>query len=79
MEMEILTMVNKVPEVLVGITTAVITWLLLSYIFFPIKLSAPANEYFMATVTHMVPLKTLITIVFVLVVVFMYEQKMKNG
>ncbi len=72
-------MVNKVPEVLVGITTAVITWLLLSYIFFPIKLSAPANEYFMATVTHMVPLKTLITIVFVLVVVFMYEQKMKNG
>ena len=72
-------MVNKVPEVLVGITTAVITWLLLSYIFFPIKLSAPANEYFTATVTHMVPLKTLITIVFVLVVVFMYEQKMKNG
>lgn len=72
-------MVNKVPEVLVGITTAVITWLLLSYIFFPIKLSAPANEYFMATVTHMVPLKTLITIVFVLVAVFMYEQKMKKG
>lgn len=72
-------MVNKVPEVLVGITTAVITWLLLSYIFFPIKLSAPANEYFTATVTHMVPLKTLITIVFVLVVVFMYEQKMKKG
>ena len=68
-------MVNKVPEVLVGITTAVITWLLLSYIFFSIKLSVPANEYFMATVTHMVPLKTLITIVFVLVVVFMYEQK----
>lgn len=72
-------MVNKVPEVLVGITTAVITWLLLSYIFFPIKLSAPANEYFTATVTHMVPLKTLITIVFVLVAVFMYEQKMKKG
>lgn len=72
-------MKNKVIEILIGITTAVISWLSLSYIFFPIKLSAPAYEYFTATITHMVPLKTFITILFVLVVIFIYEQKIKKS
>ena len=68
----------RIREILVGAVTAIVTWLLLSYVFFPIKLSAPANEYFVATVTHMMPLKTVITILFVLTVLFLYEQRMKK-
>lgn len=68
----------KIKEILVGLVTTIITWLLLSYVFFPIKLSAPAQEYFMATITYMVPLKTVITIIFVLTAVFIFEQKMKK-
>ena len=69
----------RIREILVGAVTAIITWLLLSYVFFPIKLSAPANEYFMATITHMVPLKAVITIVFVLTAVFICEQRVKKN
>lgn len=65
-------------NLLVGFVTAVISWLLLSYIFFPIKLSAPADEYFMATITHMVPLKCFITIILVLFAIFIYEQMNKE-
>ena len=68
----------KIKEILVGLVTTIITWLLLSYVFFPIKLSAPVQEYFMATITHMVPLKTVITIIFVLTAVFIFEQKIKK-
>ena len=71
---------KAVYDVLIGTVTAVVTWLSLSYIFFPIKLSAPADEYFKATMTHLVPLKIFITILFVLFSVFIYEQIVnKNG
>lgn len=69
----------RIREILVGAVTAIVTWLLLSYVFFPIKLSAPANEYFVATVTHMMPLKSVITIIFVLTSIFFYEQRVKKG
>ena len=64
---------KKFYSVLIGVATSVATWALLSYIFFPIKLSAPMDEYFKATMTHLVPLKTVITILFVLFSVFTYE------
>ncbi len=70
---------KRIIEILISVFTATTTWLLLSYVFFPIKLSAPANEYFMATITHMVPLKTAITLLFVLTVLFLYEQKVKKN
>ncbi len=72
-------MKNKVVEFISGALTAMVSWLLLSYIFFPIKLSAPANEYFMATISHMVPLKTFITIIFVLVVMLVTDKLIKKG
>lgn len=72
-------MIKRLFEILISFGTATITWLALSYVFFPIKLSAPANEYFIATITHMVPLKTAITILFVLTVLFLYEQKIKKN
>jgi hypothetical protein len=65
---------KKFYSVLIGIVTAVVTWVSLSYVFFPVKLSAPADEYFKATMTHLVPLKIFITILFVLLSVFIYEQ-----
>lgn len=61
-------------DVLVGAVTTVFAWLSLSYIFFPIKLSAPAGEYFKATITHMIPLKLVLTILFVLFSVFIYNK-----
>ena len=67
-------MKKKTISVFVGIITAIISWLALSYLFFPIKLSAPADEYFKATMTHLVPLKIVITILFALFSVFTYEQ-----
>lgn len=65
---------RTIYDVLIGAVTAVVTWLSLSYIFFPIKLSASADEYFKATMTHLLPLKIFITILFVLFSVFIYEQ-----
>ncbi len=65
---------TKFYDILIGTVTAIITWVALSYVFFPIKLSAPADEYFKATMTHLVPLKMFITILFVLLSVFIYEQ-----
>ena len=67
-------MKTKIKKAFVGVVTAIITWLLLSYVFFPVKLAAPANEYFIATITHMVPLKTTITLLFVVTILFLYEQ-----
>ena len=72
-------MKNRVIEILVGAVTAIVSWLSLSYIFFPIKLSAPADEYFLATISHMVPLKAFITIVFVLFVMFITDKMLKKG
>ena len=65
---------KKFYSVLIGVATSVATWVLLSYVFFPIKLSAPADEYFKATMTHLVPLKIVITILFALFWVFTYER-----
>ena len=67
-------MKKRVMEIFIAVSTIIATWLLLSYVFFPIKLSAPVNEYFMATITHMVPLKTAITLLFVVTILFLYEQ-----
>lgn len=70
---------KKIYDVMVGVVTAVITWFSLSYIFFPIKLSAPPDEYFKATMTHLIPLKIFITILFVLLAIFVYEQTVNKN
>lgn len=71
-------MVKRMIEFLISSVTATVTWFALSYIFFPIKLSAPADVYFKATMTHMIPLKVFITLVFVLLALFIYEQRIKK-
>ena len=72
-------MTNKLAEFLIVVSTAVICWLLLSFLFFPIELSAPIDVYFAETMSNMVPLKAVITLVFVLLALFLYEQKMKKA
>ena len=69
---------DKVKKALVALITIVVTWVLLSYMFFPIKLSASHEIYFVETMTHMIPLKAFITTVMVLIAVFAYEQKTKD-
>lgn len=53
------------------------SWLLLSFYFFPLQLSAAewthAGAYFWASVTHMVPLKLLISLIFAIFSLFVYE------
>ena len=74
-------MKKKIISIFIGMVTPIVSWLVLSYIFFPIKLSAPANEYFVATMGHTVPLKILITIIFTLAAIVIYERivnKSKN-
>lgn len=68
---------DKVKKSLVALITIVVTWVLLSYMFFPIKLSASPEVYFAETMTHMMPLKLAITTLFALISVFIYEQKTK--
>lgn len=69
---------DKVKKSLVALITIVVTWVLLSYMFFPIKLSASPEIYFVETMTHMIPLKLAITTLFSLVGVFIYEQRTKE-
>ena len=71
-------MKRRIIEALFATISAFAIWLALSYIFFPIKLSAPPSEYFLATITHMVPLKIAITIIFVLTILFICEQRVKK-
>lgn len=70
---------DKVKKSLVALITIVVTWVLLSYMFFPIKLSASPEVYFAETMTHMIPLKLAITTLFTLLSVFIYEQKTKKS
>lgn len=67
---------KNAKKCLVAVATAILCWLLLSFLFFPLKLSAPYNIYFYENVSHMVPLKSVITLIFTLLAVFLYEQKL---
>ena len=70
---------DKLKKALVALITIVVTWVLLSYMFFPIKLSASPEIYFVETMSHMIPLKLAITTLFTLVSVFIYEQRTKKS
>ena len=68
-----------IKKSVITLITIVTTWILLSYVFFPIKLSASREIYFIETMTHRVPLKLAITTLFALVSVFIYEQKIEKS
>lgn len=66
---------ETVKKLLIAAGVGFICWFLLSYLFFPIELSAAPDVYFTKTMLNMVPLKTVITAVFALFSVFIYEQR----
>lgn len=71
-------MSQKFKNAIVGISTFVIAWFLLSYLFFPVELIAPPSEYFHETMTYMMPLKFIISLIFTLLSVFLCEQSTKS-
>lgn len=62
----------------VFLITGVVSWLLLSYFFFPIKLSAPMEEYFTATMTHMMAFKFIVSLIFCLGASFIVDMKLEK-
>ncbi|MEG2719771.1 MAG: hypothetical protein RR914_00455 [Oscillospiraceae bacterium] len=59
--------------------TAIISWFLLSYFFFPIKFSALPLEYFRATMTHLMAFKFIVTLVFCLASAFVVDLKFEKS
>ncbi|MGN0571095.1 MAG: hypothetical protein ACI4K9_02815 [Candidatus Fimenecus sp.] len=59
--------------------TFLFSWLALSFYFFPLKYAAAeavaAESYFWASVWHMAAIKTLISLLFSLFALFVYEQR----
>lgn len=72
-------MKEKLVKCMLSLVTAVLCWLMLSYMFFPIKLAAPPEVYFAENMAHMAPLKAAITLIFILLAVFLYEQVKRKG
>ncbi len=70
---------GRITKWVVCVASGVISWLMLSFYFFPLDLYAPIEEYIGETMTHMVPLKAFITLIFVLLSLFIYEQKTKHS
>lgn len=66
---------EAIKKLLIAAGVGFICWFLLSYLFFPIKLAADPDIYFAKTMLHMIPLKTVITVIFALFSVFIYEQR----
>ncbi|MCH5191794.1 MAG: hypothetical protein J1F23_06470 [Oscillospiraceae bacterium] len=66
---------ETVKKLLIAASVAFACWFMLSYLFFPIKLAAAPDVYFTKTMLHMIPLKTVITVIFALFSVFIYEQR----
>ncbi len=69
---------NIFIKIIICIGCGLVSWFALSYIFFPIKFAAPMDVYFKATMTHMMPLKAFITIVFILFSLLIYERRLNK-
>jgi hypothetical protein len=68
---------DKFVKTIVATVTMMVSWLALSFIFFPLEMTTQ-ETYFAETMVYMIPLKSMITAVFTVFAVFMYEQKMKK-
>lgn len=71
-------MTEIIAKSLLATLSATVCWLLLSYLFFPIKLAAPPEIYFAETVSHLVPLKGAITSASILRKCYLYSYKIKE-
>lgn len=71
-------MLEKLKKIFTAVFSFAVSWLMLSFVFFPAEPEAPAEDFLGTTLTHMVPLKLVITLIFVLLSVFMQEQRAKK-
>ena len=69
---------ENLKKIFIALFTGVFSWLVLSYVFFPVTMSAPAEICFAENMANMIPLKALITTVFMLFNVFVYELREKK-
>lgn len=71
-------------ETLVSALTFVISWLALSFYFFPIKYATPegstlfTESYFWVSVHHMAAIKLLISLLFSVFALFVFEQRLEK-
>lgn len=71
-------MKQTVLKTVVFFGTFFLSWLALSFYFFPLNLSAAetsAESFFWASVSHMAAMKVLISLVFAIFALFVYEQR----
>lgn len=71
-------MKHTVRKTVVFFGTFFLSWLALSFYFFPLNLSAAetsAESFFWASVSHMAAIKVLISLVFAIFALFVYEQR----
>lgn len=69
---------ENLKKTAVGTVTAVISWLMLSFVFFPVPQSEISENVFAESIAYMLPLKAVITLIFILLAIFMYEQRAKK-
>ncbi len=69
---------DKIRKILLSCACAVVSWLLLSFLFFPIDIVSAGELYSAENMVNLAELKTVITGIFMLLTIFMYEQKMKK-
>ena len=71
-------MKHTVRKTVVFFGTFFLSWLALSFYFFPLNLSeaeTSAESFFWASVSHMAAIKVLISLVFAIFALFVYEQR----
>ncbi len=74
-------MKNTIYKLLAFLSTAAVSWLLLSFYFFPIKAGVEtmgAEGFFWASVTHMAAIKLIISLIFSVFAVFVVELRMEK-
>lgn len=75
-------MKNTIRKALAFLLTAAVSWLLLSFYFFPIKAGVEtmgAESFFWASVTHMAAIKLIITLIFSVFAVFVVELRIEKA
>lgn len=75
-------MKNTIYKIFAFLLTAAVSWLLLSFYFFPIKAgdeTMGTESFFWASVTHMAAIKLIISLIFSVFAVFVVELRIERA
>lgn len=75
-------MKNTIYKIFAFLLTAAVSWLLLSFYFFPIKAGVETmgtGSFFWASVTHMAAIKLIISLIFSVFAVFVVELRIERA